>query len=132
MGVLSGNYDRVRLPADVGLRGYFLGDVRRGIPKAGVDPLLAELHRVAAARDRTPAQVALNWVMCKGAVPLAGASRPDHVASNAGALGWRLSAAEVRALEDAADACAFDFAGSGMKTSDSKFVGYGFEKWTLN
>lgn len=77
-------------------------------------------------------QVALNWIICKGAIPIPGASTTKHVDDNLGALGWRLTAAEQAMLEAAADALPFDFQGAGFQTTDSKFVGYGFEKWRLD
>ena len=40
------------------------------IPKGGMRTLLLVLEEVAAANDKTPAQVALNWVICKGAIPI--------------------------------------------------------------
>jgi len=51
--------------------------------------------------EKTPAQVALNWVFCKGALPIPGATRVAHLEENAGALGWRLTDAEVAALDAA-------------------------------
>jgi pyridoxine 4-dehydrogenase len=47
--------------------------------------------------------VALNWIVCKGAVPIPGAKNPTQAAQNAGALGWRLEAAEVKALDEATE-----------------------------
>ena len=35
-------------------------------------------------------------------------------------------------LDAAADALDFDFRGAGFQTTDSKFVGYGFERWRLD
>ncbi len=35
-----------------------------------VQPLLDELQRVAAGRRKTMSQVALNWCMCKGTIPV--------------------------------------------------------------
>lgn len=87
-------------------------------------PLLAELEAVARTRGKTVSQVALNWVICKGAIPIPGARIPSQMVDNAGALGWRLSAAEVQALEAAAEA--------GFKRSNAKFVGYGYEVWNLD
>ena len=55
-----------------------------------------------------------------------------HLRDNAGALGWRLSHEDVALLDAAADALEFEFRGSGFQTADSKFVGYGFEKWRLD
>lgn len=48
-------------------------------------------------------QVALNWVICKGAVPIPGAKNKRQVDEIAGAVGWKLSDGEVRELEAAAD-----------------------------
>ena len=50
---------------------------------------------------KTPAQVSLNWIMRKGAVPIPGAKNARQAKENAGALGWELSADEVVALEHA-------------------------------
>ena len=45
---------------------------------------------------RTPSQVALNWIICKGAVPIPGAKNAAQAEQNAGALGWRLAARRGR------------------------------------
>jgi len=102
------------------------------IPEGGIRPLLIVLQEVAARNGRTPAQVSLNWIICKGAIPIAGAKSALQVRDNAGALGWRLSSEDVALLDAAADALPFDFRGSGFQTADSKFVGYGFERWRLD
>lgn len=102
------------------------------IPPGGIRPLLIVLQEVAARVGKTPAQVSLNYIMCKGAVPLPGASSAVQVCDNAGALGWRLSSEEIARLDAAADQLPFEFRGSGFQTADSKFVGYGFEKWRLD
>jgi pyridoxine 4-dehydrogenase len=41
----------------------------------------------------------LNWIICKGAIPIPGVKTPAQVAENAGALGWRLETGEVAALD---------------------------------
>ena len=61
-----------------------------------------------------------------------GLIRTNLVRENAGALGWRLSDEEVALLDAAADELPFEFRGSGFQTADSKFVGYGFERWKLD
>jgi aryl-alcohol dehydrogenase-like predicted oxidoreductase len=69
-------------------------------PMAEIEPLIAELRRLGAAYGgKTPAQVALNWVICKGAVPIPGAKNQQQAEQNAGALGWRLSPQDVQALD---------------------------------
>ncbi|MCS7010307.1 MAG: aldo/keto reductase, partial [Anaerolineales bacterium] len=52
---------------------------------------------------KTPAQVALNWILCKGALPIPGAKNEIQAAQNAGALGWRLTEEEVQTLDMASD-----------------------------
>eukprot|EP00933_Yihiella_yeosuensis_P036113 TRINITY_DN29824_c0_g1_i2.p1 TRINITY_DN29824_c0_g1~~TRINITY_DN29824_c0_g1_i2.p1 ORF type:complete len:461 (+),score=71.85 TRINITY_DN29824_c0_g1_i2:91-1473(+) len=94
-------------------------------------PLLKELERIAKDRDKTVSQVALNWVICKGVVPIPGARTAQQAIDNAGALGWRLTPSEVAALEEAADEADCEFQGAGFKRCTSKFVGYGFEEWKL-
>lgn len=69
---------------------------------AKVQPLIQRLREAGEAHGgKTPAQVALNWTICKGTVPIPGAKNARHVESNLGALGWRLTADEVAALDEA-------------------------------
>jgi len=76
---------------------------RRGFsdhPMAVVDDVVAELRRIGEAHDdRTPSQVALNWIISKGAVPIPGAKNRAQAEENAGAMGWSLSAEEISALD---------------------------------
>ena len=102
------------------------------VPDGGVAPLVAALERVADARGKTVTQVALNWIMAQGVIPIAGATTDKYVADAAGALGWRLTPEECAALEAAADDLGFEFQGTFFKRTDSKFVGYGVEYWTLD
>ncbi len=69
-------------------------------PMAQVDKIVTELHRVGSANDgRTPSQVALAWLVAKGAVPIPGAKNRQQAEENAGALGWRMSAEDLAALD---------------------------------
>jgi aryl-alcohol dehydrogenase-like predicted oxidoreductase len=70
---------------------------------ARVAPLMGLLRELAETHSKTPAQVALNWVICKGAIPIPGAKNARQATDNAGALGWRLSEAEVAALDKISD-----------------------------
>ena len=68
-------------------------------------PLIDLLREIGQAHgDRPLAQVALNWVIAKGALPIPGAKNALQAESNAGALSWSLTAAEVEALDAASDA----------------------------
>jgi len=111
---------------------YANGGSSTGLPTGGIDPLLRELEMVAMDREKTIAQVALNYIICKGAIPIPGARSISQVRDNAGAMGWRLTPREVGALEDAADRLGFSFEGAGFKRVSEKFVGYGVEKWILD
>lgn len=51
---------------------------------------------------KSPAQVAINWCLSKDTTPIPGAKNTRQLEDNLGALGWRLSEGEVRALDDAA------------------------------
>jgi aryl-alcohol dehydrogenase-like predicted oxidoreductase len=93
LGVLTGKYTPEHPPG--GYRGLMYG--KRYL--AGVQPLLAALKKLASARGKTTAQVALNWILCKGALPIPGAKSPAQARENAGAMGWRLAASEVAELE---------------------------------
>ncbi len=69
-------------------------------PMAQVDKIVAELHRVGAANgDHTPSQVALAWLIAKGAVPIPGAKNRQQAEENAGALGWRMSEEDIATLD---------------------------------
>src|SRR5258705_5117344 len=96
MGLPGGKYTPARPPP--GARG------RRYAPDylARIQPLLARLREMGSAHgERTPAQVALNWTMCKGTIPIPGAKTAPQVQQNAGALGWRLTPADAAQLAEA-------------------------------
>jgi aryl-alcohol dehydrogenase-like predicted oxidoreductase len=94
MGVLTGKYTPENPPPGIRGRRY------RGECLTQIQPLIALLREIGEARGRvTPAQVALNWVMCKGAVPIPGAKSARQAEDNVGALGWCLSSEEVAALD---------------------------------
>ena len=95
-GLLTGRYTAQQRPG--GLRGLTLS--RSALQRA--QPLLDLLRRIGEAHEgKTVSQVSLNWLMCKGAVPIPGASQVRHVQANAAALGWRLSEDEVTELDRA-------------------------------
>jgi len=71
-------------------------------PWAEVDAVVAELRRIGEAHTRTPSQVALAWIVAKGAVPIPGAKNREQAEQNAGALGWQMTDDEVGRLTAAA------------------------------
>lgn len=95
LGMLTGKYSASDVPR--GPRGLLF---RQILP--GLDPLLRCLKEVAVKRGKSNSQVAVNWCMCKGTIPIPGAKNLLQVDDNLGALGWRLSSGEVAALDSAA------------------------------
>jgi aryl-alcohol dehydrogenase-like predicted oxidoreductase len=72
-------------------------------PMDQIDALVAELRGIGDAHGgRTPSQVALAWLIAKGAVPIPGAKNRTQAEENAGALGWRMNDEEVDRLDAAA------------------------------
>jgi aryl-alcohol dehydrogenase-like predicted oxidoreductase len=68
-------------------------------------PLIRTLNRIGGMHEgKTPAQVALNWVICKGLMPIPGVKTLAQAQVNAGALGWRLSEEEVQLLDETSEA----------------------------
>lgn len=65
--------------------------------------IIDALDDIAAARGKTPAQVALNWVLRQPGVtaPIFGARTPEQLAQNLAAVGWTLSAEELARLDSA-------------------------------
>ncbi|WP_129113402.1 aldo/keto reductase [Halegenticoccus tardaugens] len=63
--------------------------------------VLAEIREIAAAKDATPAQVALAWLLHKPVVdaPIVGPRRLDHLEENVAALDLSLSPEEVERIE---------------------------------
>jgi diketogulonate reductase-like aldo/keto reductase len=53
--------------------------------------------------DKTVAQVALNWLICKGTLPIPGAKNVRQAEQNAGGAGWRLTDDEMAALDAESD-----------------------------
>jgi aryl-alcohol dehydrogenase-like predicted oxidoreductase len=60
------------------------------------------VRRIAAERDKTPAQVALAWVKDQPGItaPILGARSLTQLEDNLGCIGWRLTADEMKTLTD--------------------------------
>jgi aryl-alcohol dehydrogenase-like predicted oxidoreductase len=98
MGVLTGKYTPENPPP--GSRGLRFN--RRFMEK--IQPLLHLLARLGSDHGgKTSAQVALNWTICKNTLPIPGAKTMRQAEQNAGAVGWRLTEAEVAELDETSD-----------------------------
>ncbi|GAB5364455.1 hypothetical protein AAMO2058_000971900 [Amorphochlora amoebiformis] len=97
LGLLTGKYSETNLPKSQVRRQLFKSLLPR------ITPLLDELNAVADFRGKTMSQVAINWCMAKGCIPIPGAKDLNQARENLGALGWELTPGEVESLERAAE-----------------------------
>lgn len=96
-GLLSGKYSDKNPPPGMRARNY-----AALLPK--IQPLLKLMTQVGQDHGgKSNSQVALNWVICKGALPIPGAKDATQAHENAGTLGWRLTEDEVARLDEASD-----------------------------
>jgi aryl-alcohol dehydrogenase-like predicted oxidoreductase len=107
------------------------GDFRAHLPRftgenlARNQVLVDALRRLAALKGVTAPQMAIAWVLAKGAtiVPVLGARTRSQLAESLGALDVGLSPDEVRRLEEAVPASAVAgtrYQEQGMRTLDSE------------
>jgi len=77
----------------------------RGTEREAVTPVVALLREIGDAHGRSPAQVALRWLIENElVVPIPGAKNGRQASDNAGALGFSLAPAEIEALDRASAA----------------------------
>jgi aryl-alcohol dehydrogenase-like predicted oxidoreductase len=98
MGLLSGKYSAASPPPGARARTY-----TGLLPKLG--PLLKLMTEIGQDHGgKSNVQVALNWVICKGALPIPGAKNAAQAQENSGGLGWKLKEEEVAKLDQASEA----------------------------
>lgn len=96
LGILTGKYSE-KGPFPKGIRGLLF---RQLLP--GISPLLSCLGEIAQSRNKTISQVALNWCIASGIIPIPGAKSLEQAQENIGALGWQLDSNEVAELDQVA------------------------------
>mmetsp|Transcript_169713 Transcript_169713/g.544639 ORF Transcript_169713/g.544639 Transcript_169713/m.544639 type:complete len:411 (-) Transcript_169713:172-1404(-) len=101
LGLLSGKYNEEGATLPPPPRGWLLGALSGD---ANFKRLLGVLDEIGKGRGKTRAQVAINWCVCKGAMPLVGVKNVIQAEENLGAIGWRLSDNEVLELDRASRA----------------------------
>jgi aryl-alcohol dehydrogenase-like predicted oxidoreductase len=100
-GFLTGKYQQ----GQPGPEGARLSDGQRGARQLTDANFakLAKLEAFAQERDHTIAELAMAWLASQphvGSV-IAGATKPEQVEANAQAIEWRLTAEDLKALDDA-------------------------------
>lgn len=94
-GALTGKYSQQHPPP--GLRRIFY--TRRRM--RDIQPLLERMRQIGEAHGgKSLSAVALNWLMCKGAIPIPGAKTAQQAQDNCSALGWELTPQEVSILDE--------------------------------
>ncbi len=97
MGLLTGKYTSDSPPP--GMRGRRFAKILPKLP-----PLLKLMTQIGQDQGgKTNAQIALNWLICKGTMPIPGAKNAKQAEANAGALGWKLTEEQVTALDKASE-----------------------------
>jgi aryl-alcohol dehydrogenase-like predicted oxidoreductase len=97
-GMLTGKYGPENPPP--GIRSWFMSRNKL----AEIHTLTQVLRDVGENHDqKSPSQVALNWLICKGVLPIPGVKNISQANDNLGALGWRLSDEEVAYLDSASE-----------------------------
>ncbi|PMP59808.1 MAG: aldo/keto reductase [Caldisphaera sp.] len=73
--------------------------------------LADEIKEIAKKYNKTPSQVALNWMInySKNVLPIPGAKNKEQAIENAGAVGWKLSYQDWRKLDDLSKSIKFSY-----------------------
>jgi pyridoxine 4-dehydrogenase len=105
LGLLTGKYSE-QGPLPKGIRGLLFRQILAGMrghrAASAEKSLLLCLEEVAQFRNKTMSQVAINWCICKGTIPIPGAKNVEQARENIGALGWELNVSEIAELDRAA------------------------------
>ncbi|KAK5075368.1 hypothetical protein LTS08_001565 [Lithohypha guttulata] len=64
-----------------------------------VQPAIDELRLLGQKYGVSAASVAINWVICKGALPVVGMRKESQAQEDIAALGWRLTNEEIAKLD---------------------------------
>jgi aryl-alcohol dehydrogenase-like predicted oxidoreductase len=104
-GWLSGKYDRNRAPDPNSRVGR--ADRWDDQPEQRANDqswrIIERLQEVARSRGRTPAQVAINFLLCRPqpVIPILGVRTVEQLRENLGSVGWSLAADEAARLDEA-------------------------------
>lgn len=96
-GLLTGKYSPENPPP--GVRGSQYAEMLAKLP-----PIIKLLQEIGQKHgDKSAAQVSLNWLICKGALPIPGAKNVRQAEENAGGAGWALTDEDIARLDEATD-----------------------------
>lgn len=96
-GLLTGKYTPENRETVQGARKIDPKFSTAGLSK--IEPVISNLQQLAEKYAKTPAQIALNWLMAQeNVIPIPGAKNAQQAQDNAGAMGWKLSQEDVEQL----------------------------------
>lgn len=94
-GLLTGKYSTETPPP--GVRGSQYAEMLKKLP-----PVVKLLQEIGINHGgKTVSQAALNWLICKGALPIPGAKNVRQAEENAGGTGWQMAEDEIARLDEA-------------------------------
>ena len=64
-------------------------------------PLIGLMRDIGSAHNATPSQVALNWLVARGTLPIPGVKSAEQGSDNAAAMAWQLNSDELETLGEA-------------------------------
>ncbi|KAJ9118101.1 hypothetical protein QFC22_004000 [Naganishia vaughanmartiniae] len=91
LGRLTGKYSSTILPRGNRNFGH--------VSWSKIQPIVDQFLRIGSIHGKTPTAVALNWVMCKGAIPIPTAKNAGQVLDISESLGWTLTREEEQELD---------------------------------
>jgi aryl-alcohol dehydrogenase-like predicted oxidoreductase len=95
MGLLTGKYTPENAPRGLRARKYGVDLLKKA------QPLITMLKKIGSDHGgKTAGQVSLNWIICKGAIPIPGAKTLQQAEQNIASSGWRLTSDEINLLDD--------------------------------
>ncbi len=96
-GLLTGKYSSENPPPGVRASRYV--ELLKKLP-----PVIRTLQEIGQNHGgKTVSQVALNWLICKGALPIPGAKNLQQAEINAGGAGWHMTEDEAARLDEVTD-----------------------------
>ncbi len=99
MGALTGKYKPGSIPSDWMRRR--MGNTFRDREIEAATEITEKLTEIGNRYGKTPSQVALRWVIERGALPIVGAKNGAQARENAGALFFSLTNTEITILDEA-------------------------------
>lgn len=94
-GILTGKYNVKTLPKGVLAWRYNKSFMRK------IEPLFSVIKKIGDEHGgKTPAMVALNWLIGKGVVPIPGSRNLSQAMDNFGSMGWQLNTDEIDQLDE--------------------------------